>query len=388
MISEEEDFEKLKEIQNKALRDPYQVICGTYELHGIVPRSFEYKMQGRFSELLEKLNITLLVTREYEHLMVAMNVKKGRLNQSFLHLPHPNGIAVNRKTNKVYVASTRSPSQIVELSLVNKLMNRDGHVSTAGEEKLFVPARVKYYAGAYYFHDLAIIGDKLYANSVGKNGVIEINMSSAASEKVVWSPLPEKMQNANHLQLNSIAAGKTLASSYFSASAEKPGEYKPGDLRFPVDKKGVIFSGKTKKPVARNLTRPHSAKLYKNKLWINNSGYGEFGYIKNGVLQVCMKFAGWTRGLCFLDNIAFVGVSKIIPKFRVYAPGIKGDRQECSIYAVDIKKREIIGAIEWPFGNQVYGIEWIDAKKCGGFPFTNPGPSTESEKDYFFRHII
>ena len=163
-------YEKLTVQQNKALRDPYQVICGTYELHGIVPQSLEYNLHGSFLSLLEKLKITLLITREYEHLVIALNAKSGRLNQSFIHLPHPNGIAVNKRTGKVYIAATRSPSQIVELSLVSKLMKRDGYQVRAKEEKYLVPSRIKFYAGAYYFHDLAMIGDKLYANSVGKNG--------------------------------------------------------------------------------------------------------------------------------------------------------------------------------------------------------------------------
>ena len=388
MSVKEADYEKLRQKQSEAIREPYEVICGSYEANGITQQSLEYNIRGKFLSILEKLNVTLLVTREYEHLVIGLNAKKGKLNQSFLHLPHPNGIAVNKKKTKVYIASTRSPSQIVELSLVNDLMKRDGHNGTATKQKVLVPSRAKYYAGAYYFHDLAMIGDKLYANSVGKNGVMEINMDTATSEKIVWSPLPPKSQNANYLQLNSIAGGKTLADSYFSASAEKPGEYRPGDLKFPVDKKGVIFAGRTKKVIARDLTRPHSAKLYKNKLWVNNSGYGEFGQIENGEFKVYMRFDGWTRGLAFFDNFAFVGVSKIIPKYKIYAPGIKGDVQECSVYAIDLEKKKVVGSIEWPYGNQIYGIEWMDADKCSGFPFTQAGPSSESEKDLFFRHII
>jgi uncharacterized protein (TIGR03032 family) len=382
------EYEKLRQTQSEALRDPYQVICGTYETHGIVPQSLEYTQRGKFLALLEKLNITLLVTREYEHLVIALNAKNGKLNQTFLHLPHPNGLVVDKKRNKLYVASTRSPNMIVELSLLDKLMKRDGHKETAKEQKVLVPSRMKYYSGAHYFHDLAMIGGKLFANSVGQNGIMQINMDASATEKIIWSPLPKKLQQANHLQLNSIAGGRTIADSYFSASAEKPGEYKPGDLKFPVDKKGVIFSGKTKKVIARNLTRPHSAKLYKNKLWVNNSGYGEFGEVRNGELTVYNRFDGWTRGLHFFDNFAFVGVSKIIPQFKIYAPGIKGDVQECSLYAIDLKTKEVVGSLEWPFGNQIYGIESMDATKCIGFPFTQPGPSSESEKDFFFRHML
>ncbi len=388
MSKQKPDFEKLRETQNSTLRDPAQVICGNYETSGIVPQLFDYTVQGNFLPLLEKLKITLFVTREYEHLVVALNVKNKKVRQSFLHLPHPNGIVADRKTNKVYVASTRSPNQIVELSPVSKLMPRAGYKAKPYSGKFLVPSRTKYYAGAYYFHDLAIIGGKLYANSVGKNGIIEINFNAAASEETVWSPLPVKQQNANHLQLNSIAAGKTLAGSYFSASAEKPGEYKPGDLNFPVDKKGVIFSGKTKKVVVRDLTRPHSAKLHANKLWVNNSGYGELGFVEKGVYQPFMDFPGWTRGLSFFGDVAFVGISKIIPKFRVYAPGLKTDVQQCAVYAVDIKQKKILGSIEWPLANQIYGIEWLDAKVSSGFPFTEAGATGKEAQEFFFRHVI
>lgn len=384
----EVNFDRLREIQNKALRDPAKVIGGDYESNGIIPQSFEYTTTGNFLKLLEKLKITLLVTREYEHLVMALHVKKGKLRQSFLHLPHPNGIVVNRKTNKVYVASTRSPNKIVELCPANNLMERAGYKQKKTTENYLTPSRVKYYAGAYYFHDLAIIGGKLYANSVGKNGIIEIDFNSSKSEKIAWSPLAPKLQNDNHLQLNSIAAGKTIQQSFFSASAEKPGDYKPGDVRFPVDKKGVIFSGKTKKVVARNLTRPHSAKLHKGKLWVNNSGYGQMGYIEKGNFKPVADFPGWTRGLSFIDDIAFVGISKIIPKFKMYAPGLNTEEQKCGMYAVDLKTNKIIGSIEWPLANQIYGIEWLPEKVSTGFIFTEPVVSDAAQQEFFFRHVI
>ena len=382
------NFEQLRDTQNNALRDPAKVIGGDYEANGIVSQSLDYVIEGSFLQVLEKLKITLLVTREYEHLVLALNAKKGSLRQSFLHLPHPNGIAVNRKTNKVYIASTRSPNKIIELCAANKLMDRAGYDKKKTSENYLTPSRVKYYAGAYYFHDLAFIGNKLYANSVGKNGIIEIDFNSSKSEDTVWSPLPASKQNANHLQLNSIAAGNSIRNSFFSASAEKPGGYKPGDVRFPVDKMGVIFSGKTKKVVARNLTRPHSAKLHKGKLWVNNSGYGQLGYIEKGDFVPFMDLPGWTRGLSFFNDIAFVGISKIIPKFKMYAPGLNSDIQKCGVYAIDIKTQKILGSIEWPLANQIYGIEWLPAKVSSGFIFTQPVASNAGQQEFFFRHLI
>jgi hypothetical protein len=141
----------------------------------------------------------------------------------------------------------------------------------------------------------------------------------------------------NFLQLNSIAAGRTLASSFFSASAAVPSARRPGHLNFPVDGRGVIFSGRTRDVVATGLTRPHSARLHEGTLWVDNSGYGEFGRITDARFEPVIRLKGWTRGLCITDKIAFVGTSRVIPRFRHYAPGLDVDRSRCGIHAVDLQ---------------------------------------------------
>ena len=104
----------------------------------------------------------------------------------------------------------------------------------------------------------------------------------------------------NYIQLNSIAAGNNIKESYFSASCDQISNRRPGHKNFPVDKRGVIFSGKTKEVFARGLTRPHSARLYKGDVWVDNSGYGELGYARkwssSSLLYACLA---WTRGLVF-----------------------------------------------------------------------------------------
>src|SRR5207253_8648852 len=98
-----------------------------------------------------------------------------------------------------------------------------------------------------------------------------------------------------HTQLNSIAAGSDLKNSFFSASCDRISSRRPGHKNFPVDGRGVIFSGATREPMARGLTRPHSARLHERKVWVDNSGYGEFGFIEDEQLSVISKLPGWTR---------------------------------------------------------------------------------------------
>ena len=83
------------------------------------------------------------------------------------------------------------------------------------------------------------------------------------------------------------------------------------------------------------MTRPHSARFREQEIWVDNSGYGEVGLVQDGRLQVVRKLPGWTRGLCIIDDVAFVGTSRIIPKYARYAPGldavVERVRRTCAI---------------------------------------------------------
>lgn len=368
---------------DKALRDPLQIVSASFEDSGISNASLNFRAQDDFTGLLNKLKITLLVSREYEHLLVALQAGSLKLEQSVFPLPHPSGIAVNKKDNSVYVASTRNPNAIFQFKITRGQAESKRHI--------LMPARVKYYPGSYYFHDLAVINDKLYANSVGKNGIIEIDFSSPATEELCWWPRCVELKNkrpdtsANFIQLNSIAAGNSLKESCFTASGSGITRYRPGHVNYPVNKTGVVFSGETREVMAAGLTRPHSAKIYKNKIWLNNSGYGEFGFIDQEKFIPVVKLPGWTRGLCIYKNVAFVGVSRILPRFRHYAPGVTGKKQECAIYAVSLKTGEIMGKTGWAHGNQVFAIDCMNSSSCHGFLFKKR-KSAEREKNIFYKY--
>jgi uncharacterized protein (TIGR03032 family) len=219
-----------------------------------------------------------------------------------------------------------------------------------------------------------LIGRQLYANAVGCNAVARIDEQGF---ELAWWPRCAETQGGvpiqrNHLQLNSIAAGTSLRSSYFSASADTISRRRPGDPAFPVDRRGVVFSGATREPIAFGLTRPHSARLRKGRLWVLNSGYGEYGWIDRGALHRVATLPGWTRGLCFHGPMAFVGTSRILPRFRHYAPGVPFDRAVCGVHAIDVNSGRVLGSLTWPAGNQIFAIDWIPRRVAEVLPFV-PG---------------
>ena len=357
--------------QGREWRDPQAVVAQWSDAGVADTALLRMTASGDWWAVLAQAGVTLIVTREYEHLVLAISAEL-RPRVSYIRLPHPSGIAFDAPREKLYVASTRNPNQIFEFGRTSGALDRRdvtrGAEPAAGR---LVPLRSWYLPGCSYVHDLAMIGGRLHANAVGQNVVVELDAQGARS--VWWPSSVERngapMSDRNYIQLNSIAAGADLASSFFSASGERPARYRPGHPAYPVDRRGVIYSGSTREPVVRGLTRPHSARFHRSRLWVDDSGYGDVGVITDGLFERVTRLPGWTRGLAFAGDLAFVGTSRVIPRFKQYAPGLDVERSRCAIHAIDTSTGAVRGSLEFPAGNQIFAIEPVPAGWTTGFPF-------------------
>jgi len=374
----QETLDNLWANHNGQWRDSMQVSSQWLGMPEIDPKMLRYTVSGAWWETVAALETTLIVTREYEHLVVALCLHKGKPRLSYVPLPHPSGLAFDSHQQIVHIAATRNPNQVFDFAPIENFLSRCD-VETADfsellEEHPLTAIQSRFYPGCFYMHDLAFIGDKLHANSVGQNAVVRLEANSQA-ERVWWPRCIETSDGPvfgqNYIQLNSIAAGNSLANSYFTASTDKLSARRPGHKNFPVDRRGVIFSGASHEAVVRGLTRPHSARLHARQVWVDNSGYGELGYGEDGQFRPIVRLPGWTRGLGISaeHNVAIVGTSRVIPRFRQYAPGLDVDNSRCGLHAIDLKSGNVLGSLYWPYGNQIFAIELLPRRVTSGFVF-------------------
>ena len=363
-------FGARSDAQGREWRDPRAVTAQWSDAGAADAALLRYTARGGWWDALAAAGVTLLVSREYEHLVLAVRAQEPRV--TYMRLPHPSGIAFDAAGDRVFIASTRNPNQIVAFGPVSPARDRldVAHGANAPSRRL-VPLRSWYLPGSYYVHDLALIGGRLHANSVGRNAVVELGEHGP---RTVWWPKSMErdgvpLTGRNEIQLNSIAAGADLASSYFTASGERPGRYRPGHPKYPVDRRGVVYSGATREPAARGLTRPHSARLHGGRVWVDDSGYGDVGFVADGRFERVARLPGWTRGLAFAGNVAFAGTSRVIPRFKQYAPGLDVARSRCAVHALDVTTGAVLGSLEFPAGNQIFAIEPVPAGWTHGFPF-------------------
>jgi len=371
-----------------AWRDPVQVAVQWREATETDPRALRYTVSGEWWETLAVSGATFLVTREYEHVVMALRADEQGPVVTYLPLPHPSGLAVDRARGIVHLASTRNPNQVYDLRPVSGVMGRADVRGPQPKERPLLPTRARYYPGCLYLHDLAMIGGRLHGTAAGQNAVVRLD-NEGGHPPVWWPRCVERPGgpafDRNYIQLNSIAAGPRLFDSFFSASADHVSARRPGHHNFPVNRRGVIFSGATRLPVVRGLTRPHSARLHRGRLWVDNSGYGEVGIGEDGAFVPVARLPGWTRGLCFHDHVAFVGTSRVIPRFRQYAPGLDVASSACGLHAVDSRSGRVLGSLVWPEGNQIFAIDWLPSEVTGGLPFrVGARRARERDRELFY----
>lgn len=347
---------RLHEKQGTRLRDPQEIVAFSEGFAAPDPRLLEHRADAAFWALLRRLKLRLLVSREYEHFVLSLAAPAGKPEVTHVAIPHPSGVAADPATGGFHVACTRNPNLLMEF--------------LPAEDGTLVPARARFLPGRLYLHDLAWIGGRLCGAAVGENAVVRLRYD-AAPERIWWPRAIERRGTPDHrrntLQLNSIAAGRGLADSFFSASCERAGGPPPGDPDFEVDGRGVLFHGRTRDPVARGLTRPHSARQQQGRVWLDNSGYGEFGFVQDGRFVAVTRLPGWTRGLALAGDIAFVGTSPVLRRFASYAPGLKPDDCICGVHAIHLPTGRRLASVVWPEGNQIFAIEAVAQSSSRGF---------------------
>lgn len=75
---------------------------------------------------------------------------------------------------------------------------------------------------------------------------------------------------------------------------------------------GVVVDVASGEIVGSGLSMPHSPRLYEGRLWLVNSGTGEFGWIDlaDGRFTPVTFCPGYARGLTFVGGFAVVGLSR------------------------------------------------------------------------------
>ncbi len=209
----------------------------------------------------------------------------------------------------------------------------------AGVDAVYVP-RMSWVTGDLDIHDVAFSRDgrPIFVNTF-------FSCLAAASDgwsfKPLWRPpFISKLAPEDRCHLNGLAVenGKPRYVTMVSASNVADGwrdRRASGGLTMDVDTNEIVCDG---------LSMPHSPRLHGGKLWLLNSGTGEFGSVdlKHKAFVAKAFCPGFARGLAFAGNHALVGLSK--PRENRTFSGLpldealakNGSDPRCGILVIDV----------------------------------------------------
>ena len=191
----------------------------------------------------------------------------------------------------------------------------------------FVP-RSSFYTGSIHGHDLVWGGDGLW--------IVNTLFSSLATLHDDYSFVPQcrppfvsQLIDQDRCHLNGLAIGNGRP-RFVSAMSETDtaAGWRPNKAT-----SGVVLDVATGQVVCRGLSMPHSPRLHGGRLWILNSGLESVGWVDpvTGKYECVENLPGYTRGLSFCGQFAFVGLSKIRETAVFGGVPIAERRENCDV---------------------------------------------------------
>lgn len=110
---------------------------------------------------------------------------------------------------------------------------------------------------------------------------------------------------------------------------------------------GCVVNMQNDQVVCEGLSMPHSPRWHNGRLWLLNSGNGDFGYLEDGRFVPLTLCPGFARGLCFVGDYAVIGLSKLRDNFFSTGMALKERLeslhlpQRCGLIVVNLKTGKI-----------------------------------------------
>lgn len=216
-----------------------------------------------------------------------------------------------------------------------------------GYDKVFVPVN-GHTTGDLDIHDVAVMNDGrvVFVNTLFS---CLATLGDDASFVPLWQPpFISKLAAEDRCHMNGLAM-ENGEPRYVTAVAQSDVADGWRDQRRDG---GCVIDVKSQEIIATGLSMPHSPRVYRDKIWLLNSGTGEFGSIDpaSGKFDPIAFCPGYLRGLSFVGDYAVIGLSK--PRDNKTFTGLALDdalssrnaEAQCALYVIDLRTGD---AVHW-----------------------------------------
>jgi uncharacterized protein (TIGR03032 family) len=307
--------------------------------HTQAAQSFTSVHTSNLPAILNHYGISLAVSTYQAGRLVLVRADGQTLNTHFELLQKPMGITVHQ--NQLY------------LGIKNKIIEYRNVPAAGGQLEMpekfdgcFVP-RQQHITGDIDIHEMA-------CDDAGKLWFINTRFSCLCSLQKDYSFVPEwrpsfisayAPQDRCHLNGLAMRDGKPR---YVTALGQGD---TAGGWRENKRDGGILLDITDNRIIATGLSMPHSPRWYQDKLWVLESGYGHLSTIDpaSGKKTVVAEMPGFTRGITFIDDFAFVGLSQVRESatFNNLPLLERQEERACGVWVINIQTGNTIGFLKF-----------------------------------------
>jgi uncharacterized protein (TIGR03032 family) len=343
----------------------------TEEPDGAIPVDFSSVFTSTFASILEQANASLAATTYQSGRLVMVRREGDKVNTHLRYFPTPMGIAV--QDQKLALGTKSTVWEFWNQPAAAASIDPEGRIDAC-----FMP-RVGHTTGDIRIHDLAYDADgMLWAVATRFSCLVTFDRQYSFTPR--WRPpFISGLAGDDRCHLNGLAMvdGRPKYVTVLGMTDTANG------WRNDKAAGGAILDIDGGAPITVGLSMPHSPRWYDGKLWVLESGRGALCQVdvETGEVTTVAELPGFTRGLSFVANVAFVGLSKVRETVFDGLPITQADTpRECGIWAVDIHTGETLGFLR--FEGSV--TELFEVAVIGGAQFPElVEPGAEATNDAF-----
>lgn len=331
-------------------------------------REVKFEYTPAFPQILEHLGASLLISTYQAGKLIVLGTEHGKLTISVRNFDRPMGIAVG--PHSIAIGTRR---QIHFLSPADELAPR---IQPAGSfDRCWVP-RSTFYTGNIHGHELAWGDAGLWVVNTLFSSLCTLHEGFNFVPR--WRPrFISQLIDQDRCHLNGLAL-QNGQPKYVTLMAESDA---PAGWRPSKATSGCVVDVPSGETVARGFSMPHSPRLFRERLWVLDSGKGQLNTIEpsSGKVQTIVEVPGYTRGLALAGQFAFVGMSRIRETSVFSGLPIADRRTElrCGVAIVDLISGQAVAKFEFQNGvEEVFAVEVLHETR-------NPalyGPSPEDDQ--------
>lgn len=312
-------------------------------------------MQSVYSEgflaTLQQAGLSVFLTMPLCGIVAVLRADGDCLNTHLAEFRKPTGLAV--QNDRMVLATL---NQVVEFRNVPDACNR----LTEHRDACFLP-RSSSWTGNVLSHELGIAGDDVVFVNTQFSCVAR--RSSRFNFVPIWMPpFLTRSIPGDCCHLNGLAL-RDGAPRYATALGESD---IPGGWRENAIDGGVVIDIQANEVLSRGLSMPHSPRWHNNELWLLQSGTGGLGKIdlRSGGYEEMIRLPGFTRGLSFHGNLAFVGVSSVRDRAYFGAALKNGESMNrCGVWIIEATSATVLGMLEFVNPDELFAVEVLSGVK-------------------------